>query len=273
MTKRALLIGINEYQLPGADLRGCVNDVHNMAAVLEELYDFTPAEVTMLLDGAATKSAIEQGITRLVDTAGPGDVLYLHYSGHGSYVKDASGDEPDERDEIICPTDLDWDDPLTDDWLRTTFARLHPEATLTVVMDCCHSGTNTRAPLRPGEVPDVLPRFLPNPFDLGRGSRVDARGRGRRGRRRRAVEDVHEVDIIETLVTGCRDRQTSADADIGGSFNGALSYYLAEAMREDPSSTYRELHERTVKALHGRYEQVPQLEGRAVRLDRAVLSS
>ena len=27
MAKRALLIGINQYQIPGADLRGCVNDV------------------------------------------------------------------------------------------------------------------------------------------------------------------------------------------------------------------------------------------------------
>ena len=27
MAKRALLIGINKYQMPGADLRGCVNDV------------------------------------------------------------------------------------------------------------------------------------------------------------------------------------------------------------------------------------------------------
>ena len=48
-----------------------------------------------------------------------GDVLYLHYSGHGSNVPDKNGDEADHRDEILCPSDLDWKDPLTDDWLRT----------------------------------------------------------------------------------------------------------------------------------------------------------
>ena len=50
-----------------------------------------------------------------------GDVLLVHYSGHGSNVPDNDGDEADGRDEILCPTDLDWKDPLRDDWLRKTF--------------------------------------------------------------------------------------------------------------------------------------------------------
>ena len=42
MAKRALLIGVNEYALPGANLRGCVNDVHNIAGALTDLYGFAP---------------------------------------------------------------------------------------------------------------------------------------------------------------------------------------------------------------------------------------
>jgi hypothetical protein len=30
MAKIALLVGINRYRIPGADLRGCVNDVKNL---------------------------------------------------------------------------------------------------------------------------------------------------------------------------------------------------------------------------------------------------
>jgi hypothetical protein len=37
-----------------------------------------------------------------------------------------------------------------------------------VIMDCCHSGTNTRAFLPP-DAPSI-PRYLPNPWDLGRPS-------------------------------------------------------------------------------------------------------
>jgi uncharacterized caspase-like protein len=38
MAKRALLIGINKYQIPGADLRGCVNDVKDLSAALIEFH-------------------------------------------------------------------------------------------------------------------------------------------------------------------------------------------------------------------------------------------
>src|SRR6188472_3109164 len=92
MAKRALLIGINEYALPGANLRGCVNDVHNVATALTDVYDFEPSAITMLVDDEATKAAMTAAIADLVDTAAPGDVLYLHYSGHGSNVPDGNGD-------------------------------------------------------------------------------------------------------------------------------------------------------------------------------------
>ncbi len=34
MQGKALLVGVNTYQLPDADLAGCVNDVTNMRDVL-----------------------------------------------------------------------------------------------------------------------------------------------------------------------------------------------------------------------------------------------
>ncbi|GAA2741035.1 caspase family protein [Terrabacter aerolatus] len=272
MSKRALLIGVNEYAIPGADLRGCVNDVHDIADALKDLYGFADPDITMLVDGDATKAAMTRAMSDLVDSARPGDVLYLHYSGHGSNVPDTSGDETtDHRDEILCPHDLDFHDPLLDDWLRTTFDRLDPGATLTVVMDCCHSGSNTREPPRPdAPPPEVLSRYLPNPDDEAAGGEFT--GTPNRSRRRRPQQDVHVVDITETLLSGCRDDQTSADADIGGTYHGALTYYLVQAMREDPNVTYRQLHARTLAGLTGNYDQVPQLEGRAARLDQLFLS-
>jgi metacaspase-1 len=271
MAKRALLIGVNEYAILGANLRGCVNDVHNVAGALTDLYGFASSDITLLVDEQATRAAMAQGIAALVDTAAPGDVLYLHYSGHGSNVPDTNGDEvTDHRDEILCPHDLDWNDPLTDDWLRSTFDRLDPAASLTVVMDCCHSGSNTREPRLPGgPEPEVVSRFLPNPDDAEAGGELT--GTPRR-RSRRDTGNVHEVDITETLLSGCRDDQTSADAHIDGGYSGALTYYLVKAMRDEPTATYRRLHEKTLAGLHDAYEQVPQLEGRAARFDQVFLS-
>ena len=123
MAKRALLIGINVYQMAGADLRGCVNDVKDLSAALIEVHGFKKNDITVLTDGAATKKAMQAGVKALLRDSKKGDVAVLHYSGHGSHVPDDNGDESDGRDEILCPTDLDWDDPLRDDWLRDDVRR------------------------------------------------------------------------------------------------------------------------------------------------------
>ena len=98
MARRALLIGINRYQVPGADLRGCVNDVTNLNRALTELYGFKKGDVITLTDGAATKKAMQAGIKRLVSDSKKGDVAVLHYSGHGSNVPDDTHEEADGRD-------------------------------------------------------------------------------------------------------------------------------------------------------------------------------
>jgi metacaspase-1 len=278
MAKKALLIGINRYKIPGADLRGCVNDVKNMQAVLTQMYGFANKDVTVLTDFAATTKAMKAAMSKLVRDARPGDVLLLHYSGHGSNVVDVSGDEPDRRDEILCPTDLDWQKPLLDDWLRSTFDRLRSGVNLTVIMDCCHSGTNTRV-LLPPDAPSI-PRFLPNPLDImaaesGRKLRGKVKGSLRvSAAAKRKKSDIVDANILELLVTGCRDTQTSADAYIGGSYNGALTYCLVETLKAGGGNiSYRKLHDGTIKRLkQGGYDQVPQLEGRSAKFDRPFLS-
>lgn len=278
MAKKALLIGINRYRIPGADLRGCVNDVQNLRSVLTKHYGFSDKDIRVLTDHAATKKAMQASIERLIKGAKACDVLLLHYSGHGANVPDADGDEADRRDEILCPTDLDWKDPLTDDWLRRTFNKLKKGVSLTVIMDCCHSGTNTRA-LRPIDAPSI-PRYLPNPWDImaeesGRSLRGKVKGGLRtstRARRRRS--DLVDADIPELLITGCRDTQTSADAFIDGSYNGALTWNLVQTLNAAAGKlSYRDLHTKACAGLErGDFEQVPQLEGRKTGFDRVFLS-
>lgn len=277
MAKKALLIGINRYRIPGADLRGCVNDVKNMQAVLTRYYGFASTDIKVLTDYSATTAAMKAAIRKLVAGARKGDVLLLHYSGHGANVPDANGDEADERDEILCPTDLDWKKPLLDDWLRRTFDRLRRGVSLTVIMDCCHSGTNTRAILPP-DAP-VIPRYLPNPWDLvavesGRRLRGTVTGSLRKSSRARRRRDVVDSDMPELLITGCRDTQTSADAYIGGNYNGALTYCLVEAIEESGGRlSYRQLQQGAAKRLRrGKFSQVPQLESRRGSFDRPFLS-
>jgi hypothetical protein len=276
--KKALLIGINQYKIPGANLRGCVNDVKNMQAVLTQYYGFAAGDMTVLTDYDATKKAMQAGIVKLLKGAKKGDVRVLHYSGHGANVPDKNGDEADHRDEILCPTDLDWYDPLLDDWLRTTFDKLADGVNLTVVMDCCHSGSNTRFLYQP-DAPSI-PRFLPCPLDL----MAAESGRRLIGKTRstlrvstlakRRKSDIVNVDIPEVLIAGCRDTQTSADAYIKGTYNGALTYNLVAAIKAARGRiSHRDLHADTVARLKtGKFDQVPQLEGRKLRFDAPFLA-
>jgi metacaspase-1 len=274
----AFLIGINSYKIPGADLRGCVNDVNNLKAALLKHFSFQEKNVKILTDFKATKQAIQDGITRVIKGSKRGDVLLIHYSGHGSNVPDDSGDEADGRDEILCPTNLDWKDPLADDWLRTAFDDVPAGVNLTVIMDCCHSGSNTRV-FVPPDAP-IIARFLPCPLDLlavESGRRLTGEIKGKRAalkKQTKRKKDIVDIDIPEVLITGCRDTQTSADAHIGGSYNGALTYNLVAAIEEKGGKlTYGELHSRTQRSLQDSgFDQVPQLEGRADNFNRTFLA-
>lgn len=278
MAKKAVLIGINRYRMPGADLRGCVSDVNNVAGLLKKSYGFKPGDIQTLTDFDATKKAIEQAIAGLVRGGQRGDVLLVHFSGHGSNVPDDNGDEADQRDEILCPTDLDWKNPLRDDWLRKTFDSMKAGVSLTVITDCCHSGTITRA-VSPPDAP-MIERYLPSPWDL---VAVES-GRRLRGKTRatlrksspaaRKKRDIVPAEIPEVLISGCRADQTSADAAIAGGYHGALTYYLVESLNEAKAPpTYRQLHDKTTAKLRrGRYDQVPQFEGTRARLEQPFLS-
>jgi hypothetical protein len=278
MAKRAFLVGINRYRIAGADLRGCVNDVKDLSAALVQFHGFRKSDITVLTDLAATKKAIESGIRKVLRESKKGDVALIHYSGHGSHVPDDNQDESDGRDEILCPTDLDWDDPLRDDWLRKTFDSVAAGVHLTVIMDCCHSGTNTREVLPP-DAP-VKERYLPSPSTLkavesGRSAprkvTTELRASSRAARKAR---DIVKAELPEVLITGCRDTQTSADAFINGRFNGALTFALVDAIRKGRGRlTYRQLHDRAAAVLKTRkFEQVPQLEGRSERFEEPLFA-
>jgi hypothetical protein len=279
MAKRALLIGINRYQIDGADLRGCVNDVKDLSAALVEFYGFSKKNVSVLTDGAATKKAMEAGIKALVRDSKKGDVAVLHYSGHGSNVPDDNDDEADGRDEILCPTDLDWKDPLRDDWLRSTFDGLRDGVSFTAIMDCCHSGTNTREFLPP-DAP-VKQRYLPSPWGLvaaesGRSLPRKVLSELRKSPpAARKARDIVNADLPELLITGCRDTQTSADAFINGRYNGALTYGLVTAIRKAKGKlTYQDLHDRVSAVLkQKKFDQVPQLEGQKARFGQQLFTT
>ena len=145
--RRALLVGINAY--PDAPLRGCINDVRQMKGLLKQFYGFQDDGIKLLLDGDATAAGIKAGLAWLAEGGADADAVRIfHYSGHGTYVADKNGDEPDGRDECLVPFDYKSAGFITDDVLKTLYDRFPVSGNLTLVMDSCHSGTVNKAPLR-----------------------------------------------------------------------------------------------------------------------------
>ncbi len=136
--KQALLIGIDRYQHPRSNLNGCVNDITAISSQLQLRFGYTADH---LMNGHATGENIRAGIRALLTS--DADELLIYYSGHGSQVHDNNGDEVDGMDEIICPHDFP-DDYLTDDTLNLLFQLKKESVPLTVIFDCCHSGTGHR---------------------------------------------------------------------------------------------------------------------------------
>ena len=66
------------------------------------------------------------------------------------------------------------------------------------------------------------------------------------------------ADVIQ--FSGCRDDQTSADANINNDFTGAMSWALLKALREHGNNqTYVDLLKNLRANLEGKYTQVPQM--------------
>jgi hypothetical protein len=261
MAKRAFCVGINDYPYDGSDLKGCVNDANAWADLLVEQFDFPRSDVAVVTDAEATKSRMIEGIKNLLAGASSGDVLVFTNSSHGSYLADTSRDEP-RYDEILCPYDIS-ENALVDDELRELFGDLPDGVRLTIISDSCFSGTVTRAPLGeniPGlAVPDERRvRFL-NP--ALRGDPVLPNPWAAQPKR---PEKYSQAGMKEVLLSGSSDKEYSYDANIEGTFHGAMTYHAIKAIREaDYKLTYAELHGRLQPMLdEAGFPQHPQLEGK-----------
>ena len=106
---------------------------------------------------------------------------------------------------------------------------------------------------------------------------MSLRGKLREARARAARKrgDIVEAEIGETLITGCRATQTSADAYIGRTYNGALTYSLVAALQAARGKlTSRELHTATLAATQDwKFRSGPATGGRRPALDRPFLAS
>jgi len=273
MKKRALLVGIN-YAGTSNALKGCINDSHNMQAFLAANgFD----EIKLVLEKEATTDGIKAGMEWLIAGAQPGDVLLMHYSGHGSQL--LSETEADGFEEIICPYDLNWmDKVITDDTLRTTFNKVPNGVNTTLILDCCHSGTmldQTESLLATKEV-NAPAAPAPKTKKAKKGSRYmkPPAAMVKKLKDRKLVDwsTSRDVNATALLIAGCQANQTSADAFIDGQAQGAATAALLKFAKANSSISYKSLvTNMNDYMVANKFTQRPQLDGSSSLYDQTFL--
>lgn len=260
-SKLALCIGINDYPGTGSDLSGCVNDAQDWGAELTRR-GFT---VTTLLNRQASGKAMREAITKLVGQGKASDTLVVQYSGHGSFVPDEDGDEPDGTDECLCPWDINSKGPITDDELSEIYGACAKGVKLVMISDSCHSGTvarfapiTTPATVKGAHAPTRKVRFLPPATYL---STKAVNKLGVRSMRPASPPGRHNG----LLMAGCQDTEYSYDAWFEGRANGAFTFVaLRELKKLKANATYEDWFKAIRKVLPSQqYPQKPNLFGTA----------
>jgi len=229
MARKAVCVGINDYPGTDNDLSGCVNDANDWAAALKT----RGYAVTLLLDKAATRAKMVAELTNLVAGSAKGDNLVFTYSGHGSWIPDTNDDEPDGRDEMLCPWDIGQNQYLLDDDLATILAGKGEGARFFFISDSCHSGSVTRfapGPLTPEMKLQPRARFLPPETFLKTAKEIAA------VRRVALIGRTTRQKYPALLAAGCTDLQYSYDASFNGRPNGAFTYWAIKELEKKPET-------------------------------------
>jgi hypothetical protein len=171
-------------------------------------------------------------LTNLIRNAKSGDVLFLYYSGHGSYTFDRNNDETDGKDEMLVSTDLK---AILDDELKSILQKnLQKEVTIIGMFDSCHSGT-----------------MLDLKYNYLNSDNYDKYSENNK---------VSECEGNVIMISGCMDSQTSVEALIDKKPQGALTWTFIDCINKTPNCSWRELLKSMRDTLKSNgFTQIPQL--------------
>jgi len=268
MTRKAVLVGIN-YPNTKHELKGCINDVTAMKSLLLNKFEFKLENIDLIINELATTANIKFHLQKMVNSSEPGDLLFFHFSGHGTQMYSLNkDDEPDGLDECICPVDIDWKtNIIRDNDLRQIFDDVPQDVQFVVLMDCCNSGDgldqqNHYEPhiVKPRgfETPVVfksVSRYMTPPQDIAQQPPISTTQPPNK-----IIEAINDRGV---LISGCNSDQTSADAFIDGKYNGACTYHLMSVLKDyDYDICYSKLIDELSQRLYDNgFTQNPQLNG------------
>jgi hypothetical protein len=130
----AIHIGVND---PASNRHARLSLSEGFAWKMAELsHQAGYGAIHMLCGAEATREAVHALLSAAATALRPRDTLFVSFSGHGSQVPDANGDERDGLDETWCL----YDGYLVDDDLMDIWRKAAAETRVLVVSESCFAG-------------------------------------------------------------------------------------------------------------------------------------
>ncbi|MEJ1935256.1 caspase family protein, partial [Nostoc sp. NIES-2111] len=275
-------------------LGGCVRDINHVEAFLKDTKKIPETQILKLTasinpenpneeqpveppEKQPTRKNIVDGFRKLSEMAPEGAQVYIQYSGHGGRAKtvfpDIKGE--DEIDEGLVPTDIGTSEGqyLRDLELAQLLKELvDKKLTVTLVLDCCHSGGATRgdAEIRGMNVEDDKPlqaTFEPvAPPEVLAATWQSLTATGTRGLKAGGLPESRDY----VLLAACRQNEYAFEFPFNRETkekNGALTYWLLDTLKQPYSGqTYKDLFDRIYGKIHSQFStQTPVLLGEGNR--------
>ena len=285
----ALLIGIDYYE-PNPlyrSLMGAVRDIDLVYEYLTKTLQIPQKQIKKLMSHEEetlnlqsirgknqeeilpTYENIVKAFNEVTQQAKEGDLVYIHYSGHGGRAKTIFPEiKPELQDEGIVPSDIGESGRYLRDVEIATLLKLMTDKGLvvSVVFDSCHSGGATRGDytIRGGEKTDNNDRpqtslvaekeeLIKNWKQLTTGNRMEGW--------------LPHRDYV--FLAACRPSEFAYEYAIQGrERHGALTYWMIDTMRNSTSGlTYQSLYNRVKGMIQSKFpNQLPMLLGESDRL-------
>jgi len=259
--KYAVIIAVGDYPAKtGWAPISSGNDVPLIKSTLLA-QGFSEGNIKILLNEAATREGIMTALKELSGKIGSGDIVVVHYSGHGQQIYDQNFEEIDGLDEAIVPYDA-WvrythnykgERHIRDDEIGNILVdfrnKLGKDGQLLMLLDSCHSGSATRG----GKARGSASAFVPEGWEEGK---ADAENSG---------SDMFEKSKVAEdaapfiLISGASANELNYEYE----GKGSLSYSFAKAMNELGSGfTYRQLYSKIASVMNTiSPNQTPTIEG------------
>ena len=269
--RRALLIGVSKYNYDDKHTEDNLNSDADIAAIKcvlqSKRYGFENADIAILnTPETTTYKAINEAFEKLIADTQPGDLVYVHYSGHGSTIPDPLERKFSHLAQTIVPHDYDLTrapfNEIKDSDLHSVTDRLLAKKPLLVTMsfDCCYSGGITRGRHKvrgfagPKLTDEMKKEMLASSIKTSQ-----------------TTTDITHGNLV--VLAACRPDQEAEETDDNnlrpmGLFTFALTQALTNA---SDKATYRDIMDQAgaIMASRSDSDQTPQCEG---QLDNVLMS-